>query len=83
MLFTTDGNFNCVKYIQLLKNNFISGFGEGEILHYYRSPCNRSLATQLSLIDESVIVLKDLPAQNPESNIFEQIWTEQEISSSQ
>lgn len=75
-LVNVDGNLNSAKYTQLLKNNFIPALDRDEIFQYDEAPCHKSGATEQSLAEEGVTILKDWSAQSSDLNTIAQMWTE-------
>ena len=67
-----DGNLNLAIYIQFLKDNLPPDLDEGEIFSVIELHA-KDHVQHYSLADEGITVLKDWPAQSPESNIIKQM----------
>ena len=71
-----DSNLTSAKYIQFLKDNSISDLDVGEIFQVDGAQCHKLHATQQSLVDGNVTILKDLPVKSSNLNIIERMWLE-------
>lgn len=67
-LVNIDGNFNRVKYIQLLKDNLKPDLDGSKIFQQERALWHRLRATKQSLVDENVTILKNWSTQSSDLN---------------